>query len=319
MIVNNNKKANNVVVELYKKFDLIARKIIVLNVKKSTAEFDDFITAELPQPTIIAEHYTGYYIGWAIKGQIKTKAQKAFYKALALRLKKTFMVRVGNHIKVENSSVWALQYALDDGFRVVNNNAVYEMKALAGACVSLTKNEEKNGSLNADTKLSEELHVYAGTYNNSEDALFDFIRFKAYDYVRIQRQSNADVTLTDLQNYCNVIAEVGYEVIGGKGISTAKAKARNIAEWVHSYYRTGKRPRKTSTEKELKMTRQEHAKKNAEEKYKKVHKKIMGLVTGMFAAEYKKKNGTWNISKIAREAGVTRASVYKHLKDENLI
>jgi len=310
---------DNVVIELYRKFDLIARKIIVLSVKKNKVSFDDFIDAGLPQPTLIAEHYDGYFIGWAIRGQIKTKAQKAFYKALSLRLKKTFLVRVGNTIRVENSSLWALQYALDNGFRMVNNNAIYEMKALAGACVSLTTEEEKRGKLDHDSSLKEELHVYAGTYEKSEDALFDFIRFKAYDYVRIQKQNCVNVELEDLKNYCISIAEIGYEVIGGKGISTARAKARNIAEWVYNYYRTGRKPRKTKTEEELRMTRQEHAKKNAQEKYKRVHKKILGLVTGMFAEEYKKKNGDWNISKIAKDAGVTRASVYKHLRDENLI
>ena len=315
----NVRKKDNVVIELYKKFELIARKIIVLSIKKNERTFDDFITAELPQPTLIVETWDGYFIGWAIRGQIKTKKQKEFYKALSLRLKKTFLIRCNDNIRVENSSLWALQYALDDGFRVVNNDAVYEMKALAKACVSLTTKEEKEKRLSVDTSMSEELHIYAGTYNKSEDALFDFIRFKAYDYVRINKQNNIETKLEDLKNYCISIAELGYEVIGGKGISTAHAKAKNIAEWVYEYYRTGRRVRKTKTKEELKMTRQERARTNAQEKYNKVHKKIITLVTSMFASEYKKKDGSWNIAKIAKDAGVTRASVYKHLRDANLI
>jgi hypothetical protein len=317
MIVN--VKKDNVVIELYKKFNLLARKIVVLKITKDKIGFDDFITAELPQPTIIVESWDGYFIGWAIRGQIKTKAQKAFYKALALRLKKTFLVRVGNTIRVENSSLWALQYALDNGFRVVNNNAIYEMKTLAGACVSLTTEEEKRGKLDYDSSLKEELHIYAGTYNKSEDALFDFIRFKAYDYVRIQKQNNVDLTLDEIRNYCEVIAEIGYETIGGKGISTARAKARNIAEWTYNYYRTGKRPRKTKTKEELKMTRRERALTNAKAQYEKAHKKIMSAVTGMFADEYKKKDGSWNILKLAKELGMSKNTIKRHLRDENLI
>ncbi len=314
-----NVKKDNVVIELYRKFNLIARKIIVLSVKKNERTFDDFITAELQQPTLIIETWDGYFIGWAVAGRIRTKTQKAFYRALALRLKKTFLTRCSKGIRVENSSLWALQYALDNGFCVINNDAVYEMKALAGACVSLTTDEEKSGKLSTDTSLREELHVYAGTYEKSDDALFDFIRFKAYDYMRIQKQNNVDIRLEDLKNYCLTIAELGYEVIGGKGISTAHAKAKNIAQWVYNYYRTGRKPRKTKSQEELKMTRIERSKANAKLKYDKVHKKIINIVTGMFASEYKKKDGSWNISKIAKDANVDRKTVYKHLRDEKLI
>ena len=307
-------KKDNVVIELYRKFNLIARKIIVLLVRKDTLHFDDFISAGLPQPTLITEHYKGYFIGWAIKGTIKTKAQKTFYKALSLRLKKTFLTHC-NNIRVENSSLWALQYALDDGFSVINNTAVYEMKALAGTCVSLTTEEERRGKLDFDTSIEEELHIFAGTYAKTEDALFDFIRFKAYDYVRIQKQNHIDVTLEDLENYCKVIAEIGYETIGGKGLSTARAKAHNIAEWVYNYYRTGKRVRKIKDDKELAVTRRERALSNAKAQYEKAHRKILNATTGIFANEYKKKDGSWNILRLARELNMSKNTIKKHLKE----
>ena len=214
--------------------------------------------------------------------------------------------------------MWALQYALDNGFCVINNDAVYEMKTLAKACVSLTGKEEKEKRLDNST-TKEEFAIYASTYGKSEDALFDFIRHKVYDYKRIAMIEKREVTLEDLENYALVIANIGYEVIGGKGISTAHAKARNIAQWTYENYGNGKRKRKTKSEEELKMTRIERSKANAKLKYDRVHKKIMSLITGMFAGEYKKKDGSWNISKIAKDANVTRASVYKHLRDENLI
>ena len=87
MIVTNPKdKSSNIIGELYKKFELIASKVIVLRVFKDTTNMDDFIKAELPQPTLLTETWDGYFIGYAIKGKIKTKAQKLFYKHLSLRL-----------------------------------------------------------------------------------------------------------------------------------------------------------------------------------------------------------------------------------------
>ena len=66
------------------------------------------------------------------------------------------------------------------------------------------------------------------------------------------------------------------------------------------------------------MTRTQIALKNSEARAQKTKRKVLNLVTGMFAEEYKKKSGKWNVSKIAIEAGVTRDSVRKYLKEANL-
>ena len=314
-MIDNKKKATNVVIELYRKFNLIASKVIVLKTRKDTRNFADWIDAELPQPTFIIEAYDGYFIGWAIKGKIKTQSQKAFYKDLSLRLKKTLLKRTDLQ-QVENSSVWALQYALENGERIITKQR-YEMKKLASFCESLTTEESKEKKL-ANTTTKEELAIYAGTYSKSEDALFDFIRHKVYDYKKIAIIEKRNITLEELENYAVAIGQLGYEVIGGKGESTALAKAKNIAEWTFYNY-NGKRKRKTKDDKELKVTRIERSKANAKLKYDRVHKKILNLVTGMFKDEYKKKDGSWNVSQIAKDANVTRASVYKHLKDEGII
>ena len=314
-MIDNKKKATNVVIELYRKFNLIASKIVALKVQKGTRNFADWIDAELPQPTFIIESYDGYFIGWSIKGKIKTQSQKAFYKDLSLRLKKTLLKRTDLQI-VENSSVWALQYALENGERIITKQR-YEMKKLASFCESLTTEESKEKKL-ANTTTKEELAIYAGTYSKSEDALFDFIRHKVYDYKKIAIIEKRNITLEELENYAVAIGQLGYEVIGGKGESTALAKAKNIAEWTFYNY-NGKRKRKTKTEEELKVTRRERALTNAKDKYKKAHRKIINIVTGIFKDEYKKKNGEWNITKIAKDAGVDRKTVYKHLKDEGII
>jgi response regulator of citrate/malate metabolism len=64
--------------------------------------------------------------------------------------------------------------------------------------------------------------------------------------------------------------------------------------------------------------RSEIAIKNSKKIAENTKKKVLNLVTGIMANEYKKKTGAWNISKIAKESGVTRDSVRKYLKEANL-
>jgi len=301
----------NVIIELYNKFNLIAKKIIVLRIFKDKRIFGDWLDAELPQPTIIVESWDGYFIGWAINGQIKTKEQKNFYKDLALRLKKTFIKRT-NLVRVENSSIWELQYALEDGY-VETHRKSYEMKTLAGFCESLTKKEEEEKKLQNQT-TQEELAIYAGTYEKSEDALFDFIRFKAYDYKRINMINKVETELEDLKNYCIEIAKLGYSVIGGKGISTAISKAKNIAEWTYYNY-TAKRKdrRKYKTKKQLerlKMKREENIKKIHQLRKEQTKEKIYNAIK-----ELKKRNEKITIRKVAEVANVNKNTANKYIKE----
>ena len=294
------------VIKLYKKFDLIASKIIVLYIEKDTRNFDDWLQAELLQPTLLIEHYKGYFIGWAIEGKITTKKQKEFYKHLALRLKKTLLKKTDLHI-VKVSSVWALQYALENGYKETNKR-LYELKDLAKTCISLTAKEEKNNKLN-DLKLDEEFAIFAGTYTKTEDALFDFIRFKAYDYKKNNIINNIETTLEDLENYCRSVAEIGYDIVGGKGISTAYAKARNIAEWVLENYGNGKRKRKTKNDKEYEMTRRENIvrinKLRAEDRKLRVQQAIESL---KFIGE------RISVRKVAEYANISTKTAQKYLK-----
>lgn len=60
-------------------------------------------------------------------------------------------------------------------------------------------------------------------------------------------------------------------------------------------------------------TRQEHARKMTRARVNKTKRNIRKIVNGMFYFEYKKKNGNWNISKLARDSGTSRNTVYKFL------
>jgi hypothetical protein len=101
-----------------------------------------------------------------------------------------------------------------------------------------------------------------------------------------------------------------------KGLSTIKAKCRSIWHWYEKRdWQIGRAKRVYETKEELMASRKEHMikvnKKKGEETRQKVHK----IVTGLLAQEYKKPNGKWHITKIAKDSGVGRDSVYKYLKE----
>jgi len=102
-----------------------------------------------------------------------------------------------------------------------------------------------------------------------------------------------------------------------KDFSTGRAKVRNIWNWYESrdwQYHILKN-NSNKTKKEIFMTRQERARANAVKREQESKQKVLNAVTGMFAdQEYKKKSGSWNITKIAKDLHMARDTVSKHLK-----
>lgn len=102
-----------------------------------------------------------------------------------------------------------------------------------------------------------------------------------------------------------------------KDTSTCRAKIRNIWTWYYNrdwkFHLLKKNTQKT--EEEILMTRQERARANAVKKSKEAKAKVINAVTGLYADEYKKKSGSWNITKIAEDLKMSRDTVSKHLKE----
>ncbi len=61
-------------------------------------------------------------------------------------------------------------------------------------------------------------------------------------------------------------------------------------------------------------TRQQHARKMTAKRVKTTKEKIYNCTRGLIAFDYKDSNDNWNISKIARDTGTSRTTVYKYLK-----
>ena len=104
-----------------------------------------------------------------------------------------------------------------------------------------------------------------------------------------------------------------------KDKSTLKAKCRNVFNWYFERdWQIGRVNKSNKTKVEIMATRQEHAIKIAKKNSEDTKKKVLNCITGIFAHEYKKPNGSWNISKIAKDSGTTRPTVMKYLPKETL-
>jgi hypothetical protein len=95
-----------------------------------------------------------------------------------------------------------------------------------------------------------------------------------------------------------------------KDRSTLRAKCRNIWNWYNK--RNWTIPKRT---KESKMTRSERAKENAKNIKARKRKQILNAITGIFANEYKKQDGTWNIYKLKKDLGMSDNTIRKHLRE----
>lgn len=103
-----------------------------------------------------------------------------------------------------------------------------------------------------------------------------------------------------------------------KDKSTLRAKCRNIYNWYFERdWKIGREKSNLSKE-EIMATRQEHAKKIHTKLANDTKKKVLNCITGIFKDDYKKPNGKWNISKIAKDSGTTRPTVMKYLPKKTL-
>ncbi len=103
-----------------------------------------------------------------------------------------------------------------------------------------------------------------------------------------------------------------------KGRSTIKAKCRSVFNWYAE--RDFKCGRATQKYKDLKeywentmATRKAHMIKINKAKADEKKRIVVNLTTGLLCNEYKKASGKWNVTKIAKDGGISRDTVYKYL------
>ena len=266
----------------------------------------EWIDIGLPIPSLYVKTRFGAYIGWMIEGFFATERNLTFLRDVFERMRRTFALH--------GAAIRILPYKPNITYltNAILTDNVYNLRDdIAPLLESISSKEKK------EEKVLSTLTAFG---ENTEDALFDAIRFAVYDFVR----ANSKSALTP--EYVEEIARIKYEIIGSsKGWSTAKAKARNIYRWVKDNFRekagvnnwnyTPKYKGNPEKEKELLMTRRERALSNAEKIKEEKRKIILSIVKGMFADDYKKKDGTWNISKLARDLKMSDNTVRKHIRE----
>ena len=101
-----------------------------------------------------------------------------------------------------------------------------------------------------------------------------------------------------------------------KDRSTLRAKCRSVWHWYEQRdWRLSLFARERKNKEEVMATRLEHIKKVNAEREEANRKKIINICSGMFAQEYRKKSGSWHISKIAEDLKMSRNTVVKYLNE----
>jgi len=264
----------------------------------------------LPTPTYLHHARSGYFLAYALDGYFWTKKGQEYLLDIVTRFLATMAVE-----GVDAERLGYRPYFEDRQFSAHFFPAIYSLGALSKALPHRALDMRPSAKKQADALAA--LYRYNG---RTEDALFDAIRFPVYDFVR----ANGKNCLT--LEYVMTIAEIAYERIGSKkGFSTAKSKAKAVYNWVMEFYNPGDSGRNNwnyvckykgdpEKEKELKVTRIERARANAAAKEQNTREKIRLFLNTFEALDCRKKNGSWNISKIAKKLGMKPQTVSKHLK-----
>ena len=267
---------------------------------------DEFFDTWLPYPNIWKPlDDKSYLIGYLVEGYFLTEKNQKFLQDVIVRFIATFE-KIGA-LRVEWIGWINFNYLQDKDIKYLK---IFNLRDNIAIYLEPKSSKKDYRAL--------ELLASATEHKASDDAFFDWLRFKVYDFVK----ANGKNALT--LDYCLELAQIGYDIMGHKkGLSTPIAKAKSIYNWVMENYNpkgvNNWNYKRKLTNEELEMTRRERALSNAKAQYEKAHKKIISLVTGIFKDEYLKKDGSWNINKISKETGLSRPTIYKHLKDEGLI
>ncbi len=274
-------------------FDIIYKKqgfLLAFRVWGNPAEmFDSF----LPLPNILKRFDNNYLMAWLIEGYFLTKKNRKFLEDIVRGIIDTFL-KYGA-VKVEWIG-WI-------NFAKLNDNDILHLNAY-NLREDIAPYTESFKSKRKEYKALELLASHT-QYKESDDAFFDWLRFKVYDFVN-ENGKNA-LTL----DYVRELAIIGYEIMGHKkGLSTPLAKAKAIYNWVmENYQNNWNYKRKTKDDEELEMTRRENIlrinKKRAEKTKEKIYKVIKQL---------QEKNENIGIKKVAKIAQVSVNTARKYLK-----
>lgn len=274
------------------------KDIFWLNFRVDGSDTSYFLEQDLPAPTLIQHQKDYYTLHYAIDGFIGTKKLREYVndtkEKIALLLGATYLEYNPSYTN-SFSNFTKYVYTLN----MFSNIRDLRIK-------DTIKRRKEPGLLD-------------------KDKIFELARFKCYDL-----KLHDKLTFEACYEAFYTI-NTSYEL--NKSHSDIKAKARSVYKWTDEHYNPvaltndeiranrkeyDKKYYENKRKKGNEMTRQEHAKRIHTKLADDTKKKVLNLITGMFKDEYKKKNGNWNITKIAKDSGTSRPTVMKYLPKETL-
>jgi len=244
----------------------------------------EWIEYGLPIPTILTHINQGVFIGWAINGFFGTPKNQEFLNDIIARFLITF--------KEQQIQRLPFKPKLNNQNAHINEN-IYSLKDFSTKLKSIKK--KKYIPKRAD---------------NYPDYTFWAIKLYAEDMIR----ETGFIVYDSLENWA-------LKQFVHKERSTIRAKCRSVWNWYYNrdFELTHSQTKKYKNNKEkyegTKMTRVEHMKRVSKEKKEKNRRKVINLITGLYANDYKKKNGKWHYIKIAEATGLSRYTVSTILKE----
>lgn len=243
---------------------------------------NEFLDYKLPFPNVLKHINSGYFVGWQINGYPGTKEAREYFNDIIARFLITFKEYYPEKLSFTPKA---------DKYTHVDFKNSYELKQFQNLKSIQTPKKIQQRAENVNTI---DQVFWAIKYHTEE--LIQEMGFVPYE----------------------MLEEFAYRHFYYKEKSTLRAKCRAIWDWYNNRDWTipqQKRTRKTQSEEELFMTRSERAKKNSAMIKDQKRKIILNTLTGIFANEYKRKNGSWNISKLSRDLKMSDNTIRKHLKE----
>ncbi len=219
----------------------------------------------------------GFFFAYLLEGTFNTNKQIDFLNDLIARFYITFKAQ-----------------------RVEKDNVILEIKKPYKA-----KQIAQSDQLNSLKNLKD--FSFKQNMDGKKDKTFWALKLFAIENIR----SNGILNYRELENFgmANFVSK--------KGVSDIRCKCKSI----YNYYKKRdfeiekqEYTKTTKTSEDIKMTRIENCKKIALKKEEENNKKVMNFLSGMFSFEYKKPNGSWHVSKIAKILNLSRNTVYKGIK-----
>ncbi len=292
-----------------------------MTLKGDGLEWLDF---NLPTPTFF-QHSTDassriYFIGWALNGHFGTNKSYQYLSEIKARLALTLLeyeprildFKPSLDSYMETAKIHLVKYRLENFSTNLKSLPSQKETTWRAEYESALERERKRLNHATKKKLDEDRFT-------REDPLFEASRHTIYRFA----YANGLEALS--YEYVLMTVEVANMVLN-KSPSDCKNKAKAIFAFMiekfiiyNRQYESWTKDQRASYMRKYRkenstMTREENMKRVNNKRKESTRGKIIAATTSLSYFEYLKKNGTWNVIKIAEETGVGRATVSQYLK-----